>query len=225
MPTLDDIGELAGSQSVPPRNVLTLEAVRRSIEALRKPRIHEQFLAYLHVRERGVSAGSMTAIEPSWNVVVSELLRVPGGGPARPHYLPFSSRKKNDPSRHWMNPNVSGSFAPKSLRNASRFMLNAAWDGFDLPADHAAQALKAHLGGVRQPAWMFAGFLLRNYGFDLSASTATDLIDGFRRVFRFDATGPGTDFDTLFIVGDEPEITWFEPHAEPASASEDESDD
>jgi len=223
--TFDDVGELAGSQSAPPPNVLTIEAVRRSIEALHKPRIHEQFLAYLHLRERGITAGSMTSIEPSWNVMVSKLLGVPGGGPARPHYLPFASRKKKDPARYWMNPNIAGSFAPSSLRTASQFMLNSTGDAFDLPADHAALALSAHLGGVPQPAWMFAAFLLRNHGFDHSASTAADLIDGFRRVFRFDSTGPGTDFDTLFTVGNEPDITWFEPLPEPASATEDEADD
>lgn len=224
MLTLDDVGQLAGDQPTPPRNVLTVEAVRRSIEALHKPRIHEQFLAYLHVRERGIAAGSMTAIEPVWSAV-GKLLAVPGGGPAKPHYLPFSSRKKKDPARYWMNPNIPGSFAPSSLRTASQFMLNSAGNGFDLPADHAIQALNAHLNGVRQPAWMFAAYLLRNYGFDPSASTAEDLIDGFRQVFRFDSTGPGTDFDTLFTVGNEPDITWFEPLPEPASTTEDDSDE
>lgn len=226
--TLDDEGGvLTLSMSVPPQNVLTIEAVRLSIEALHKPRIHEQFLAYLHVRERGITSGSMTAIEPSWNDMVSKLLGVPGGGPARPHYLPIASRKKKDPASYWMNPNIPGSYAPKSLRKASQFMLNSAGDGFDLPTDHAAQALSSHLGGTRQPAWMFAAFLLRNYGFDPSASTAADLIDGFRRVFRFDSTGPGTDFDTLFTVGDEPDITWFEPLPPPASSDdvEDSADD
>lgn len=207
----------------PSRKVLTIEAVRRSIDALHKPRIHEQFLAYLHLRERGVTTGSMTSIEPSWNVVVSKLLDVPGGGPSKPHYLPIASRKK-DPARYWMNPNIPGSFAPSSLRTASRFMLNSAGNGFDLPSDHAVQALNAHLNGARQPAWMFAGYLLRNYGFDPAASTAGDLIDGFRQIFRFDSTGPGTDFDVLFTVGNEPDITWFEPLPEPTTTTEDDSD-
>lgn len=223
--TTYDSGQSVVAPSVSKQNVLTIEAVRRAIEALHKPFIHEQFIAYLHLRERGVTAGSMTSIEPSWMVTVSKLLGVPGGGPARPHYLPIASRKKKDPAGYWMNPNIPGSYAPKSLRKASQFMLNATGDGFDLPPDHAAQALSSHLGGARQPAWMFAAFLLRNYGFDPSASTAADLIDGFRAVFRFDTTGPGTDFDTLFTVGNEPEITWFETLPEPAGAIAIEADD
>ncbi|GAB05005.1 hypothetical protein M2359_000858 [Gordonia amarae] len=193
----------------PPRKVLTVDAVRRSIETLHKPFIHEQFIAYLHIRKRGVEDGSMIDIEPRWGDV-SALLAVDGGPPNKPHYRPVSSRTKHDPAGYWLNPNIPGSYAPKSLRSVSRFMLDSAGN-FTLPNDHAQQSLVAHLKGKRQPAWPFAGYFLRNYSFDPSAATASDLIEGFRHVFRFDATGPGTDFDVLFTIGDEPDIEWFEP--------------
>lgn len=192
----------------PPRKVLTVDAVRQSIAALHKPFIHEQFIAYLHIRKRGVEDGSMIDIEPRWGDV-SDLLAVAGGPPNKPHYRPVSSRTKHDPSGYWLNPNIPGSYAPKSLRSVSRFMLDSAGN-FSLPNDHAQQSLAAHLKGKRQPAWPFASFFLRNYSFDPSAATIDDLIDGFRRVFRFDSTGPGTDFDTLFTIGDGPDIEWFE---------------
>ncbi|MCZ4579428.1 hypothetical protein O4158_10100 [Gordonia amicalis] len=193
----------------PPRKVLTLDAVRRSIATLQKPFIHEQFIAYLHIRKRGIEDGSMTVIEPRWGDV-STLLAVAGGPPNKPHYRPVSSRTKHDPSGYWLNPNIAGSYAPKSLRSASRFMLDSAGN-FSLPNDHAQQSLEAHLRGKRQPAWPFAGFFLRDYSFDAAAGTVEDLIDGFRQVFRFDVPGPGSDFDVLFTTGDEPSIDWFEP--------------
>ncbi|MGW0247994.1 hypothetical protein ACWDYH_15310 [Nocardia goodfellowii] len=193
----------------PPRKVLTVDAVRRSIDTLHKPFIHEQFLAYLHIRKRGIEEGATTNIEPVW-AEVSKLLAVDGGPTNKPNYLPFSSRTTHDPSRYWKNSNIAGSYAPSSLRRKSRFMLDASERKFSLPADHAQQALAVHLDNHRQPAWPFAGFFLRNYSFDSSAATVADLIDGFCQLFRFDATGAGSDFDTLFTTGTEPDIAWFE---------------
>ena len=192
----------------PPRKVLTIDAVRRSIEALHEPFIHEQFIAYLHIRKRGVEDGSMVGIEPRWTDV-STLLAVPGGPPNKPHYRPVASRTKHDPSGYWLNPNIPGSYAQNSLRSVSRFMLDSSGD-FSLPTDHAQQALKAHLKEQRQPAWPFAGFFLRNFSFHPAAATSDDLIKGFCHLFRFDSTEPGSDFDTLFTVGNEPDIEWFE---------------
>lgn len=189
--------------------MLTIDAVRRSIEALQKPFIHEQFLAYLHLRKRSVEEGTLTGIEPVWTEV-GRLLAVEGGPPNKPNYRPISSRTKHDLAGYWLNPNIPGSYAPSSVRRVSRFMLDVSGSGFSLPPDHAEQALKAHLDNQRPSAWSFAGFFLRDYGFDRSASTAQDLIDGFCDVFRFESTAPGSDFDTLFTIGNEPDIVWFE---------------
>lgn len=203
----------------PLRNVLTLDAVRRSIEALQKPYIHEQFLAYLHIRKRGIESGSMTGIEPIWTEV-GKLLAVDGGPSNKPNYRPFSSRTRHDPAGYWLNRNIPGSYAPSSGRRAQRFMLDASGKGFSLPPDHAKQALNIHLRGKRQPAWPFAGYFLRNYSFAPSAVGVRDLIDGFRKVFRFDSADPGSDFDILFTRGREPDIKWFEPQQLQASRGE-----
>lgn len=201
--------------------MLTIDAVRRSIEALQKSNIHEQFLGYLHARKCGVEQGSMVGISPDWSEV-SRLLAVDGGPVNKPHFLPMTSRNKSDQSRFWLNPHIPGSFAPSSIRKASQFMLSSspgsrAAGKFYLPADHAEQALAGHLNGARRPVWPLAGFLLRNYSFSPSADGfnpeegVSELIEGFRRVFRFDSTESGSDFDTLFTVGDEPDIDWFQP--------------
>ena len=208
----------------PPAQVLTIDAVRRSIEELHKSRIHEQFLGYLHARACGIEQGTMTGITPDMSEI-SRLLAVPGGPVNKPHFLPMSSRTKQDLSGHWLNPHIPGSFSPSSLRTASAFMLGAQKGKFDLPSDHVDQALNNHLNGMRRPVWPLAAYLLRNYSFDPAATDAQNLIDGFCKVFLFDSTGAGSDFDTLFTTGSEPGIDWFEPLEDQNAAAEDDLDD
>lgn len=57
---------------------------------------------------------------------------------------------------------------------------------------------------------MFGAYFLRDYGFSEDASTAEDLILGFRQYFKFTPGKFDEDFDGLFEVGGEPDITWFE---------------
>lgn len=203
--------------------MLTINAVRRSIEELHKSSIHEQFLGYLHARACGIEQGTTTGITPDMSEI-SRLLTVPGGPANKPHFLPMSSRTKQDLSGHWLNPNIPGSFAPSSLRAASQFMRGTQTGKFDLPSDHVGRALTNHLNGAPRPVWPLAAYLLRNHSFDPDATDAQDLIDGFCKVFLFDSTDAGSDFDTLFTTGGEPQIAWFEPLEDPAAASGDAAD-
>ncbi|HEY1570913.1 MAG TPA: hypothetical protein VGG05_06190, partial [Pseudonocardiaceae bacterium] len=116
---------MADEEEMVQLHVLTLAAVKAGIETLQDQRIHEQFPAYLHIRQRGLAVGSLNDIEPVWREV-GALLRMPGGPPTKPHYRPFSSRNRRDPSGYWFNENLAGSYAPSSLRATSRFMLNDA---------------------------------------------------------------------------------------------------
>lgn len=204
--------------------MLTINAVRRSIEELHKSGIHEQFLGYLHARACGIEQGTTTGITPDMSDI-SRLLAVPGGPANKPHFLPMSSRTKQDLSGHWLNPNIPGSFAPSSLRAASQFMRGTQMGKFDLPSDHVDRALTSHLNGTPRPVWPLAAYLLRNYSFDPAATDAQNLIDGFCKVFLFDSTAAGSDFDTLFTTGSEPEIDWFEPLEDQNAAAEDDLDD
>jgi hypothetical protein len=178
---------------------------------LQSHRIHEQFPAYLHVRQRAIEAGSFSDIEPVWREV-GELLRMPGGAPTKPHYRPFASRNLRDPSGYWFNENLAGSYAPSSIRSTSRFMLNEAGTGFALRPDHAQQAFTILLKGTRVPAWALAAYYLRNYGFAFEGRGGCDeLIAAFKHEFQFDH---GDDFEVLF--DDEHPLTigeWFEPLA------------
>lgn len=192
------------------RKVLKIDAVRLSIQELHRSNVHEQFLAYLFARKWAIEQGTLTRIKPNMNEIKA-ILEVPGGPPNKPYFMPISSRTRKHISGHWLNPNPAGSYAPSSLREASSFMRGAAPRSYDLPDNHAQQSLDNHLNGVRQEVWQLAAYLLRNYSFAPTMSTASDLVDSFREVFLFESAAPGSDFDTLFTTGNEPDIKWFEP--------------
>lgn len=195
-------------------HVLTREAVKAGIAALKSQRIHEHFPAYLELRRLAVNSGSLTNLDPEWKVV-SDLLKMPGGPPTKPHYRPFSSTKLKDESRLWYNRNLAGSYGPKSMRATSAFMLNASLTDYELPADHVQQALTRLLKGAKVPAWALAAYYLRNYAFSFDGEGGYDeLIAAFKQEFAFEQ---GTDFDVLF-EDDEPIMFtdyWFEPFTPP----------
>lgn len=200
-------------------HVLTTAAVKAGIATLKSQRIHEHFPAYLELRRLAVNSGSLTNLAPDWKVV-SDLLKMPGGPPAKPHYRPFSSTRLKDESRLWYNRNLAGSYAPKSMRATSAFMLNASGTDYELPADHVQQALLRLLKGTKVPAWALAAYYLRNYGFKFDGDGGYDeLIAAFREELAFEQ---GTDFDTLF-EDDEPIVfvyDWFEPLSAPDDPTE-----
>lgn len=221
----EGIGELLDSlrpdDSGAPQDlqVLTRAAVKTGIAALKSQRIHEHFPAYLELRRLAVSSGSLTSLEPDWKIV-SDLLKMPSGPPTKPHYRPFSSRNLKDESGYWYNPNLAGSYAPKSMRATSGFMLNASGDDYELPADHVQQALLRLLKGTKVPAWALAAYYLRNYGFVFDGDGGYDeLVAAFKQEFAFEQ---GTDFDALF-EDDEPIFftdNWFEPLTVPSDPTE-----
>lgn len=186
--------------------VLTLDVVRAAIKALQSQLIHEHFPGYIHLRQRALRAGSLSNIQANWNEV-SDLLRVDGGPSNKPHYRPFTSRNTHDPSRYWYQRNLPGSYAPKSIRNTAAFMVDSSRSYYELPEDHAQQALAGLLKSRKVPAWAFAAFYLRDYGFVLDPpGDHDDLINAFAEKYLFDQ---GDDFATLFDTR-VPDISpWF----------------
>jgi hypothetical protein len=183
--------------------VLTRETVKGGISTLKKQRIHEHFPAYLYLRKLAVTSGSLANLNPEWREV-SIVLKMPGGPPTKPHYRPFSSVNRKDESGYWYNRNLAGSYAPKSMRATSDFMLNSNGDGYELPIDHAQQALVRLLKGKKVPAWALAAYYLRNHAFAFDgAGGYKELVGAFKIEFSFDKT---MDFDVLF---EDEEPTWF----------------
>jgi hypothetical protein len=212
---LDVVTESPTPTLVPVLDVLVLDVITAGIKTLQGQRIHEHFPGYLHLRQRAMRAGSLSAIEADWNEV-SDLLRVDGGPSNKPHYRPFTSRNLRDPSGYWYQRNLPGSYAPASIRSdaPAAFMLDATRSGYELPVDHAQQALDKMLRGARVPAWAMAAFYLRDYGFTLDRpGTHDDLIDAFKKRYLFDQDN---DFDVLFDATEPTSIQgpWFEPYVD-----------
>lgn len=218
-----------GDDGVTAVYVLSKAAVKAGIAALKGQRIHEHLPAYLQLRKLAVVSGTLDHLEPDWNEV-KQLLRMPGGPPTKPHYRPFSLQNVKDESKYWFNKNLAGSYAPKSMRANSRFMLDATGEHYKLPNDHAHQALSKLLRDVRVPAWALAAFYLRNYGFvftgDAESLGPEELVAAFRTEWALD---DGDDFGTLFSVdGPIPPVDiWFELNSLPpdGQSSEEGEDD
>ncbi|MGC4957884.1 hypothetical protein ACLQ2P_32210 [Actinomadura citrea] len=191
-------------------HVLTVGTVKAGISVLKAQFIHEHFPAYLHLRKLAVASGSTTNLNPNWKDV-SDLLKMPGGPPTKPHYRPFSSVKRKDESGYWYNKNLAGSYAPKSMRTNSAFMLDTNGEKYKLPPDHTQEAYTRLLRREKVPAWAVASFFLRNYGFIFEGEGGyNELISAFKMEFGFEQ---GNDFDILF-EDREPEPfsdSWFEP--------------
>lgn len=128
-------------------------------------------------------------------------MRVPSTLMTKPLFRPFAAHTVKDPSKYWVEDHPVGSYGVASLRGTSRsLLLDSSGSRFELAEGHASEALKLLLGGNRLPAWSFAAYCLRNYGFDSphwsDAYGMSILIRGLRSVFRLD--DPDGDFAMLF---------------------------
>lgn len=141
--------------------VLTVDAVKWAIATLRARKIHPHFLAYLQVHRRWTYDGSF---DPRW-AELRPLLEMPNGPPKKPNYRPLWNTD-SDGSAYWLNGNLAGSFAPKSIRNS---FLVADGD-YVFPENHAALALDSFLYGDRAPALPLGAYLFRNFGFRISTA-------------------------------------------------------
>ncbi|MGA4779808.1 hypothetical protein ACPCUX_14845 [Cellulosimicrobium sp. AB352] len=188
-------------------SVLTIDAVRRAIAELKRHRIHEQFPVYLRVRQQALATGTRNPVDADMNGF-KHFFQVPDGPPNKPFYRPFASADVTSDAGFWKGKNQAGSFAPSSIRDVARFLLDDDRKDFVLPPAHAETALRKLLFERPVPAWAFGGFFLRNYGFDVDPDAGREvLVESFRQVFRF---GDDGDFETLFTVNPSPELEWFE---------------
>ncbi|MBS2533838.1 hypothetical protein KGQ20_13780 [Catenulispora sp. NF23] len=193
-------------------SVLRLSRIIWARETLEAQKIHPFFLAYLHLTASGAKSRTTPGIEPHWQDL-QKFIEVPGGPSGSPNYRPFWHQNTSPGSpKYWLNENLPGSFAPGSLRDVPKRIVETDDDGrFVLKENHYYLALQNLLYGQQVPALAVAAYFYRNFGFqDVGESTAqTDLIAIFREDFGF-ANDQG--FSTLFSV--EPLLTegdWFEP--------------
>ena len=192
-------------------HALTVEAVQWGIAELSRHRVHPYFLAYLQLRRRA-KIEPEGQIDARWSDL-GPLLEIPGGPARRPNYRPLWTSIER-PAKYWLNGNLAGSFAPKSIRSAASFLLDG--DHFALPSDHAQLAYETFLFQNRIPAMAMGAYFLRNFGFRAPRDLRPDdVIDGFRNWFKFDEESDD-EFHLLFDsevppAGPETMIHWTVP--------------
>jgi len=162
-------------QNVPLQGwVLKLSVVQAAILQLESRPIHETLPAYLHLRRQAESLGRFSDLQPRWQHEPAEWMDVPGGPPGKPYFRPFTSRggSKNG---YWLNKNLAGSYAKRSLRNQGETYIDQASDAFALPISTAGQPdpeliLARVFLGNPLPVWAIASFIFRNRLFELTSA-------------------------------------------------------
>ncbi len=182
--------------------VFAKNAVLRAVESLVAQPVHEHFPGYLTILHSLRASGGGGARSAEITTFHNRFMRVDGDANS-PYVSPFRSRGHGKLVR--LNPNVAGSYAPKSLR-AGRLgaVINIEDIGqgatYSLREGHAAIASERLLKGVRVPAVALAAFLFRDHGLVLRRREITLALDLFRDEFglRAGVAEEADTFDLLF---------------------------
>lgn len=204
--------------------VLTRAAVAAGVRALQAVRVHEAFVAYLHLRRVAARTARTTGLSPDWNGEVHEWLEVEGGPPRKPHFRPLASRSR-DAATYWMNPNLAGSYAKSSLREDMRALLVAPDGTFQVPADAAGDYDPVPVASAMLPSnevipmWALGAFLYRERAFvgPLDEPPGIEAVnDVFCSEFEWTDREIETLFDTSLPDLDHPAFEAWIPEEEPS---------
>jgi hypothetical protein len=181
--------------------VISVPAVRTSIEILGKQKIHSTFMMYLYLRMKA-GEGKLAEASPSSDEMRS-IIQMPGN-PEKPYYVPMLDRGARDAGLlpgFWRARNIAGLWGAATLgRSDPLSWLTDGAGKFAMPANNADLALNNLLYGNRILAAAMAAFLLRDQVFlKDDEPTSDDLIDTFRVRFGFPPASEA-DFVKLFDV-------------------------
>jgi len=194
--------------------VLGPEAIRWGVEQLREVKAHGFLIAYLEIRRQAIEQDA-DRVQPEWSRM-NGYLEVPGGPIiGKPWFRPFWDQANNN-HQEWMRAHPAGSYNTSAIRPGTPGDLVLPVDGkeFVLTEGHAARARAVLLHDEQVPALPLALFLYRNYGFQSPNGVSPlpfELVDIFRKDFRYDAGRFDGEFDELFSVELPERYDWFVP--------------
>jgi len=189
--------------------VLTVEAVKRSLDTLVALKAHENLAGYLCLLFTANSVGTPSELRPDFKGFFELFLKVGGTSSRKPYLLPFRARA--DAQSLLFNANVAGSYAPSSLRPVSplRQLINIQGASrtvtYSLLDGHVATARRMLLHGGQIPVCALAAFLYRDFGIVAEGRpTATALIESLIDDFGYALEiSPGAAFPSNGLFKDD----------------------
>lgn len=191
-----------------PSYVLDTATVKDCMWRLVESRIHRHFAGYLCLKQQSSWDGRTTSLSFPYFDFFNSYFKVGDG--MKPYVVPLTHLEDPDPRELWYNENVSGTYAPSSLRSTAPLLKvaeieegghNAKWG---LKEDHWRLARHNLCNGGQIPVESLAAYLFRDYAIKTDDPNAYTLVSAFADEFGYDLTSE--EFTHLYETGDS-EIT------------------
>lgn len=166
--------------------------------------IHRLFPGYLCLIQQSGLANRTNGLSFPYNEFFDAYLYVRDAD--KPYFVPFTQSESPAESSLWFNDNVSGTYAPSSLRPTSPFLqvveveeggYNAKWR---LKQEHWKLARHHLTDDEHIPIESLAAFLYRDYAIETDDPSAYELVSTFADDFGYELGGK--QFTHLYETGD-----------------------
>lgn len=187
-----------------PEYILNPEVVRTCMRRLIEASIHRMYPGYLCLTQQASQSGRTENLPFPYFDFFDAYLRVRDG--EKPYLIPFTQAENPDDASLWLNANISGTYAPSSLRSTAALLqvaeiqeggYNAKWR---LKDDHWRLARHHLCGGDQLPVESLAVFLFRDYSFQVEEPDAYTLVSTFAEEFGYEMSSE--QFTQLYESGD-----------------------
>lgn len=185
--------------------ILKTEFVRSSLQTLIEESIHRMFPGYLCLQQQASVEDRLTGLQFPAKSFFDAYFRVDEDSD-KPYFVPFNNAKNPSINALWNNENVSGTYAPSSLRSTAPLMHivevekaghNSKWG---MKPKHWELARHHLCGGEQLPVESLAAYLFRDFAFDVRNPKAFTLVEAFTKEFGYEFGGEA--FSHLFHTGD-----------------------
>lgn len=186
--------------------ILRADVVRDCLHRLIEQPIHRMFPGYLCLQQQSSIGNTLNGLPFPYNEFFEEYLRVKEESESDPYFVPFSEAENPSLESLWLNQNVSGTYAPSSLRTTSPLMQIAEIEQgghqsrWRLMNEHWKSARAELCNGEQVPVESLAGYIFRDYGFTFDEPSAFSLVRTFADEFGY--TVGGEAFSHLYRTGD-----------------------
>jgi len=186
------------------RYVLDVSVVRDCIQRLVDEPIHRLFPGYLCLKQQSGLANRADGLSFPYHEFFDAYLWVRDAD--KPYFVPFTQSRSPTETALWFNKNVSGTYAPSSLRSTSPLLQvvevqegghNAKWR---LQEEHWKLARHHLTDDEHIPVESLAAFLYRDYAIETEDPSAYELVSTFADDFGYQLGGK--QFTHLYETGD-----------------------